>query len=152
MAFGNSSMSKKITILLFLILWTASIFWVGWQSPSIIGGPFIPKETQDNSAKFYPLDRFVISVPGDKFPHYLLLELALKSSSPDVTKTLSEADPLVRNSLMKMFSRKHFNQLNDSNQLEGLQLEALTLLSDVLKENNYEIELDEVLFTRMVIQ
>ncbi len=152
MAFGKTSISKKVTISLFIILWTVSIFWVGWQSPSIIGGPFIAQESQDNSAKFYPLDRFVISVPGDKFPHYLLLELALKSSSADVSNTLSEADPLVRNSLMKMFSRKHFNQLNDSNQLEGLQLEALALLSDVLKENNYEIELDEVLFTRMVIQ
>ena len=152
MAFGNTSTSKKMTILLLIILWTVSIFWVGWQSPSIIGGPFIAQEKQDNSAKFYPLDRFVISVPGDKFPHYLLLELALKSRSANVTSTLSEADPLVRNSLMKMFSRKHFDQLNDSNQLEALQLEALALLSDVLKENKYEIELDEVLFTRMVIQ
>lgn len=152
MAFGKTNVSKKLSFSFIAILWTASIFWIGWQSPSIIGGPFIPQEQEANKAKFYPLDRFVISVPGENLPHYLLLELALKSSSKNVSSTLKEADPLVRNSLMKMFSRKHFNQLNDSNQLESLQQEALVLLSNVLTENNYEIELDEVLFTRLVIQ
>ena len=152
MAFGKTSVSKKLSFSLLIILWSATIFWVGWQSPSIIGGPFTLQDKETNTAKFYPLDRFVISVPGDNLPHYLLLEMALKSRSNNVSTILSEADPLVRNSLMKMFSRKHFNQLNDSNQLESLQQEALVLLSEVLAENKYEIELDEVLFTRMVIQ
>lgn len=152
MAFGNNSVNKKFSFMLVILLWSAGIFWVGWQSPSIIGGPFVTQEKEPNTAKFYPLDRFVISVPGDKYPHYLLLEMALKSSSPNVSRTLKEADPLVRNSLMKMFSRKHFNQLNDSHQLETLQKEALILLSGVLSDNHYPIELEDVLFTRMVIQ
>ncbi|AQS35312.1 flagellar basal body-associated protein [Shewanella psychrophila] len=152
MAFGKTSVSKKLSFSLLIILWSTTIFWVGWQSPSIIGGPFVTQDEEANKAKFYPLDRFVISVPGDNLPHYLLLEMALKSRSTNVSRILKEADPLVRNSLMKMFSRKHFNQLNDSKQLENLQREALVLLSNVLTENKYEIEIDEVLFTRMVIQ
>ncbi len=152
MAFGKSSVSKKFSWLVFTLTWSAGVFIIGWQSPQLIGGPFVVKEQQPETAKFYPLDKFVISVPGDKYPHYLLLEMALKSRSVNVNATLTEADPLVRNSLMKMFSRKHFNELNNSDQLESLQKEALVLLSGVLAENDYPIELEEVLFTRMVIQ
>ncbi|MEC4725939.1 flagellar basal body-associated FliL family protein [Shewanella sp. D64] len=152
MAFGTSNTSKKFSWVIIFLIWSTGIFIVGWQSPQLIGGPFVAKEQQPETAKFYPLDKFVISVPGDEYPHYLLLEMALKSRSINVTPTLKEADPLVRNTLMKMFSRKHFKDLNNSDQLDSLQKEALVLLSGVLAENHYTIELEEVLFTRMVIQ
>ncbi|WP_394202868.1 flagellar basal body-associated protein FliL [Shewanella waksmanii] len=152
MALQNSSISKKLFWIFAILLWSGGLFWAGWQSPTLIGGPFVNQQEQPDVARFYPLDRFVISVPGDNTPHYLLLELALKSRSQNVSATLQAADPVVRNSLMKMFSRKHFDQLNDANQLEGLQNEALLLLSEVMIENQFPLEIDEVLFTRMVIQ
>lgn len=151
MAFSNSN-TKKITILLFITIWSGAVFWAGWQSPTIIGGPFSAAEDEVISAKFYPLDKFVISVPGDDYPHYLLLEMAFKSRSKNVETTIKQADPVIRNSLMKMFSKKHFNELNDAQQFETLQKEAHLLLTNVLAENEFSIELDDVLFTRMVIQ
>ncbi|MCL1096252.1 flagellar basal body-associated FliL family protein [Shewanella kaireitica] len=151
MAFSNSN-TKKITILLFITIWSGAVFWAGWQSPNIIGGPFSAVEDEVISAKFYPLDKFVISVPGDDYPHYLLLEMAFKSRSKNVETTIKQADPVIRNSLMKMFSKKHFNELNDAQQFESLQKEAHLLLTNVLAENEFSIELDDVLFTRMVIQ
>ncbi len=151
MAFSNTS-GKKITILLLIIIWSGAVFWAGWQSPTIIGGPFSAQKEEVVSAKFYPLDKFVISVPGDEYPHYLLLEMAFKSRSENVENTIKQADPVIRNSLMKMFSKKHFNELNDSQQFESLQKEAHQLLTAVLAENEFSIELDDVLFTRMVIQ
>ena len=151
MAFIQSN-TKKITIALFILLWSGSVFWVGWQSPTIIGGPFSTPEDEIVSAKFYPLEKFVISVPGDDYPHYLLLEMAFKSRSQNVETTIKQADPVIRNSLMKMFAKKHFNELNDAQQFESLQKEAHVLLTSVLAENEFSIELDDVLFTRMVIQ
>lgn len=73
MALQNSSISKKILWSLFILLWSGGLFWAGWQSPTLIGGPFVSQQEQPDVARFYPLDRFVISVPGDKNPHYLLL-------------------------------------------------------------------------------
>ncbi|ACJ31738.1 Flagellar basal body-associated protein FliL [Shewanella piezotolerans WP3] len=151
MAFSNTT-GKKITILLIIMIWSSAVFWAGWQSPTIIGGPFSPSEDEIVTAKFYPLDKFVISVPGDDYPHYLLLEMAFKSRSKNVESTIKQADPVIRNSLMKMFAKKHFNELNDSQQFESLQKEAHQLLTVVLAENEFSIELDDVLFTRMVIQ
>lgn len=103
-------------------------------------------------AKFYPLEKFVISIPGDKYPHYMLLEMSLKSYNPDMKTVLVEADPLIRNAMMKMFSRKTFEQLNHLDQLDGLQAEALILMVKVLSDNKLPSDIDEVLFTRMVIQ
>ncbi|WP_299809731.1 flagellar basal body-associated protein FliL [uncultured Shewanella sp.] len=144
--------SKRITMTLLVISWTAAIFWIGWQSPQLIGGPFITEEPEIKSAKFYPLEKFVISIPGDEYPHYLLLEMAFKSRSQNAETTIKQADPVIKNSLMKMFSHKHFNELNNAQQFESLQKEAHSLLSTVLAENDFAIELDDVLFTRMVIQ
>ncbi|GIU22989.1 flagellar basal body-associated protein FliL [Shewanella sp. MBTL60-007] len=149
---STKSNSKRIITALLIISWTAAIFWVGWQSPSLIGGPFEAKEAEVKSAQFYPLDKFVISIPGDEYPHYLLLELAFKSRSKNVESTIKQADPVIKNSLMKMFSHKHFNELNNAQQFESLQKEAHGILSTVLAENDFAIELDDVLFTRMVIQ
>lgn len=152
MAFGKSSVNKKFTLSLFILAWTGIIFWVGWQAPHIIGGPFNQPKIEVKKERYYPLDRFVISVPGDQYPHYLLLEMALKSSSNNVKHKLSEADPVIRNALMRMFASKTFDQINDPTQLEPLQQEAKTLLSGLFVEHQYKIDLEDLLFTRIVIQ
>jgi flagellar FliL protein len=54
--------------------------------------------------------------------------------------------------MMKMFSRKTFEQLNHLDQLDSLQSEALILMVKVLSDNQLPSDIDEVLFTRMVIQ
>ncbi|MFT5787966.1 MAG: flagellar FliL protein [Shewanella sp.] len=143
---------KRISFFILIAAWTAGIFWVGWQSPTLIGGPFLAQEPEIKLAQFYPLDKFIISIPGDEYPHYLLLEMAFKSRSNNVVNTIKKANPVIKNSLMKMFSKKHFNELNNAQQFEPLQKEAHVLLSMVLAENDFDIEIDDVLFTRMVIQ
>ncbi|GIU14686.1 MULTISPECIES: flagellar basal body-associated protein FliL [unclassified Shewanella] len=143
---------KLFALTLAFLAWTGAAFWVGWQSPTLIGQPFGPQEPEVEVAKFYPLDKFVISIPGEEYSHYLLLELAIKSRSKDAQYTLTQADSVIKNSLMKMFSTKHFDELNDTKRFEPLQKEAKSILSAVLAQNDFSIELDEVLFTRMIIQ
>ncbi len=144
--------SKMLVLALVFLTWTGATFWLGWQSPTLIGEPFGPQEPEVEVAKFYPLDKFVISIQGDEYSHYLLLELAIKTRSKDAEFTLSQADSVIKNSLMKMFSTKHFNELNDTKRFDPLQKEAKSILSAVLAQNDFNIELEEVLFTRMIIQ
>lgn len=146
----------KITLAFFvLISWTAGALWIGingadWKLTELFASE--PELEPVPVAKFYPLEKFVISIPGDKYPHYMLLEMSLKSYNPDMKTVLVEADPLIRNAMMKMFSRKTFEQLNHLDQLDGLQAEALILMVKVLSDNKLPSDIDEVLFTRMVIQ
>lgn len=144
-----SRFGKTIAIVL---VCSGAAFYAGWQAPSLLGGMFEQKQPAPPVPKFYPLDRFVISMPGQKYEHYVLLEMALKSSTPDAEKILKEADPLVRNTMMKMFSGKQVSELNKPANLDSLQTEAKKLLNKVLKSNNFDMNIGEVLFTRLVIQ
>lgn len=155
MAILKSRLVKIILALLVLISSTAGAFWIGTNGAD---GKLVklfasePEIEPVPVAKFYPLEKFVISIPGDKHPHYMLLEMSLKSRNPNMKEVLQESDPLIRNAMMKMFSRKTFEQLNHLDQLDSLQSEALISMVKVLSDNQLPSDIDEVLFTRMVIQ
>ena len=53
---------------------------------------------------------------------------------------------------MKLFAKKKYEELNNPNRVEALQMEVQLALTKVLDDNHYQLELDQVLFTRMVIQ
>ncbi|OBT05333.1 flagellar basal body protein FliL [Shewanella sp. UCD-FRSSP16_17] len=152
MAIGSKKIGKLSGLTMVFLAWSAGVFWVGWKSPELFGEPFTAFEPAPKVAQFYPLEKFIFSVPGKDTSHYLLLEMALKSRSDDAANIIRDADPLIKNALMKMFSQKEYEELHASHQLELLQTEAQVLLATVLNENNFSIELDDVLFTRMVIQ
>ncbi|ADN76501.1 flagellar basal body-associated protein FliL [Ferrimonas balearica DSM 9799] len=104
------------------------------------------------AAHFHKLDRFVISIPGEQYQHYVQLELAIKSESAEFSDVLTQAEPLVRNGLMHLFSKKHYEELSQLQDLNGLQNEVKVLLADTLQRNGYPNQIDEVLFTRLVVQ
>ncbi|SUI91873.1 flagellar basal body-associated FliL family protein [Shewanella morhuae] len=155
MAIAKSQLVKIIVAVLVLISSTAGAFWVGnnsadWKLTEMFTSE--PEVEPVPVAKYYPLEKFVISIPGDKYPHYMLLEMSLKSHNPNMQTVLVESDALLRNTMMKMFSRKTFTELNSLDQLDSLQAEALILMIKVLSDNQLPSDIDEVLFTRMVIQ
>ena len=147
-----SKAAKVLIPVIFIAIWSAATFYVGWQAPTLFGDMFKQETKVTPVAKYYPLKRVVVTVPGEDYPHYLLLEMAIKSESEDVKPTLEEADSLVRNTLMKLFAKKNFEDLNDPNQVDPLQMEVQLALSKVLIDNHYDLNVDQVLFTRMVIQ
>ncbi|MCL1038717.1 flagellar basal body-associated FliL family protein [Shewanella submarina] len=147
-----SFMKKHLKTLTIALGCSAGAFYLGWQSPTLMGDVFEQQQVAQPTPRFYPLERFIISVPGKEYQHYVLLELALKSSSANAKHQLAEADPLVRNSLMKMFAGKQVDELNKPKNLEQLQQEAKDLLTNVLSANKFAVKIDDVLFTRLVIQ
>lgn len=155
MAIAKSQLIKIIVAVLVLISSTAGAFWVGnnsadWKLTEMFTSE--PEVEPVPVPKYYPLEKFVISIPGDKYPHYMLLEMSLKSRNPAMQTVLVDSDALLRNAMMKMFSRKTFTELNSLDQLDSLQSEALILMIKVLSDNQLASDIDEVLFTRMVIQ
>jgi flagellar FliL protein len=145
-------MKRNLLIVALLILATGGGFFIGHQPPAWLGKWLSAEEEVQPLASFYPLDKMIISVPGDEYPHYLLLELALKSRSDNAAQEIKAADPLIRNTMMRMFSSKSFNVLNQPQNLETLQLEARESLIKVLTKDQFTLDIEEVLFTRMVIQ
>ncbi|MGF1682693.1 flagellar basal body-associated FliL family protein [Photobacterium minamisatsumaniensis] len=112
---------------------------------------FTSKEVE-NRAHFMNLDKFVITIDGEERTHYLMLELALKTNSTKAHDQLIEFKPLARNVLLKMFSQSTFEELRQMNEIERLQSDVLAQLRKVLMLNGYAYQIEEVLFTKLVLQ
>lgn len=98
------------------------------------------------------LDKFVISVDGEERTHYLMLELALKTNSLQAHDELIEFKPLARNVLLKMFSQSTYEDLRKMNEIDSLQQQVMGQLRQVLAINGYNHQIEEVLFTKLVLQ
>ncbi|PSW04769.1 hypothetical protein C9J01_27785 [Photobacterium rosenbergii] len=105
-----------------------------------------------NRAHFMNLDKFVISVDGEERTHYLMLELALKTNSLQAHDELIEFKPLARNVLLKMFSQSTYEDLRKMNEIDSLQQQVMGQLRQVLAINGYNHQIEEVLFTKLVLQ
>lgn len=110
--------------------------------------------SSDNSkrAYFMNLEKLVITIDGEERTHYLMLELALKTSSAKAHDQLIEYKPLVRNALLKLFSKNTFEELRQMDEIERMQTEALGKLRQAMALNGYAYQIDEVLFTKLVLQ
>ena len=105
-----------------------------------------------NRAHFMNIDKFVITIDGEERTHYLMLELALKTNSSQAHEELIEFKPLTRNVLLKMFSQNTFEELRQMNEIDRLQSDVLVQLRNVLALNGYAYQIEEVLFTKLVLQ
>ena len=83
-----SKAAKVLVPVIFIAVWSAATFYVGWQAPNFFGDMFKRETKITPVAKYYPLKRVVVTVPGEDYPHYLLLEMAIKSESDGVKTDL----------------------------------------------------------------
>ena len=102
---------------------------------------------------FKPMERFVISLEGDREPHYLVLELALVTHNPQQLETLNELTPLIRNAMVQYFShRSHEAVKQELQNISALQTSLLGKLVGTLEGYGYKPYLDEVLVTKVLVQ
>ncbi|MGR5065579.1 flagellar basal body-associated FliL family protein [Photobacterium sp. DNB22_13_2] len=110
------------------------------------------RKDADSRAHFMNLDKFVITIDGEERTHYLMLELALKTNSAKAHDQLVEFKPLARNVLLKMFSQSTFEELRQMNEIDRLQTEVLGQLRQAMAVNGYAYQIEEALFTKLVLQ
>ena len=107
---------------------------------------------QDNETHFMSLDKFVISLNGEERTHYLLLELDLKTSSVAAHEELIRFRPVVNNVLLKMFSQYSYEEVRSINDIDYMQKQVRLNLAKTLLENGFMYNIDDVLFTKLVLQ
>ncbi|AJR07811.1 flagellar basal body protein FliL [Photobacterium gaetbulicola] len=110
------------------------------------------RSNEQARAHFMNLDKFVITIDGEERTHYLMLELALKTNSSKAHDQLIEYKPLARNVLLKMFSQSTFEELRQMDDIDRLQKQVLGKLRQAMAINGYAYQIEEVLFTKVVLQ
>jgi flagellar FliL protein len=123
---------------------------IGKQSNFI--GSFLGSNNPANETHFLPLNKFVISLNGQERSHYLLLELDLKTSNLAAHEELIRFRPVVHNVLLKMFSQYSYEEMRSIDNIEYMQNQVHMKLSKTLFENGFMYKIDDVLFTKLVLQ
>lgn len=110
------------------------------------------KEERPVHPSFHSLDKLVLSVKGQRQTHFVMLELALKTSQPEQIKVIDNYMPVVRNSLLKLFSNKTYEQLQSQSTIDVLQDEVKQTLLNAFADTQLAHAIDDVLLTKYVVQ
>ena len=68
-----------------------------------------PKQISDFT--FYPVEKIVMNLPGEKRERYVVLDLALQTDAKVSGSTFKNIEPLVRSSVIASLSRLKFSEL-----------------------------------------
>jgi len=113
--------------------------------------PFSEPEQSEQPA-FHSLDKLVFSVKGKRQTHFVMLELALETRQPEKIKDIDNYMPVVRNALLKLFSNKTYEQLQNQPTIDELQEEVKQTLLTAFVNTNFSHIIDDVLLTKYVVQ
>lgn len=97
-------------------------------------------------------ENFVVNLADEKRGRIAQIGISLMSKTPEAEKRVEENMPLIKSSLLELFSAQKAEELMTTAGKEKLRGEALTRLNATLKENGSELVIDKVLFTGMVMQ
>ena len=84
----------------------------------------VTEEPTSKGPSFHPLDKVVLTVKGKKQTHFVMLELAIETRRPERIKDIDEYMPMVQSSLLKLFSDKTFDELQQAGAIDILQNEV----------------------------
>ncbi len=112
----------------------------------------VTEEPTSKGPSFHPLDKVVLTVKGKKQTHFVMLELAIETRRPERIKDIDEYMPMVQNSLLKLFSDKTFDELQQAGAIDILQNEVKQTLLLAFAKTDIAREIDDVLLTKYVVQ
>jgi flagellar FliL protein len=114
--------------------------------------PQVPVAARVNKPVFLELKKFVVSVPGDDRLHYLMMEMSVMSYNQDELDKLQDYLPVIRNAVITLLSKQHYNDLTQLGVMEPLQIALRDKLRRVMNDMASSNGIDQVLITKMVIQ
>ncbi|EGQ7822491.1 flagellar basal body-associated FliL family protein [Vibrio parahaemolyticus] len=112
----------------------------------------VTEQPTSKGPSFHPLDKVVLSIKGKKQTHFVMLELAIETRRPERIKDIDNYMPMVQNSLLKLFSDKTFDELQQTGAIDILQNEVKQTLLVAFAKTDIVRDIDDVLLTKYVVQ
>ncbi|MBT1120353.1 flagellar basal body-associated FliL family protein [Stutzerimonas nitrititolerans] len=101
--------------------------------------------------EFFPVDKIIVSVRGEGREHYFVLDLVLQAEASDKPKDFTQAEPIVRNSVVAYLSSLAFNELR-SMQIGELQQRLEVVLFEDFAIKNAVVPFKHVLVNKLLVQ
>lgn len=109
-------------------------------------------QNKETKPSFHPLEKVVLSVKGKKQSHFVMLEVAIETRELERIKAIDNYMPVVRNSLLKLFSDKTYETLRKEGTVSQLQEEVKLSILEAFADTDIVSDIDDILLTKYVIQ
>ncbi|MCG9678325.1 flagellar basal body-associated FliL family protein [Vibrio sp. Isolate24] len=114
---------------------------------------FLIEERQPaQTPSFHSLDKIVLSVKGKRQTHFVMLEVAIETRRPERIQNIDDYMPVVRNSLLKLFSDKTYEDLHQDGAVNLLQNQVKQTVLLAFEKTDILRDIDDVLLTKYVVQ
>lgn len=100
---------------------------------------------------FYPIQKIVVNVPGEKREHYFVLDLALQAERHTDAKIFQNIEPLVRNSVIASLTSLKLIELRQL-ALDDLQVRIEGQLRQDFASRGIEVPFTHVLVSKILVQ
>ncbi len=110
------------------------------------------QETIEAKPSFHSLEKVVLTVKGKKQSHFVMLEVAIETRNPERISAIDGYMPIVRNSLLKLFSDKTYEALREHGAINQLQEEVKQSILLAFADTDLVRDIDDILLTKYVVQ
>ena len=102
---------------------------------------------------YLPLDpAFVVNFRDDESLRYLQVGVTLMSHDPDAITAAKNADPVIRDALVSLFSSKDYSIISDAAGRQKLQEQALAAVRKIVQARLDRPGIEALYFTSFVMQ
>ncbi|CAM3443097.1 flagellar basal body-associated FliL family protein [Parendozoicomonas haliclonae] len=150
----DSKESGKSSSSMMLIIAIVGLLVVGGGGAAFFMMGAEKEESEEEIVKkalFHNLEPFVISLTGDRKPHYLQLELAIMTREEPMVMVLEENTPLIRNELIGFLNGMTYKDALLADTPDRLRKGSLEKVREALSELGGE-QVEDVMIVNMVIQ
>jgi flagellar FliL protein len=117
------------------------------------GPPEPPGNMGATQAFYYELKpELVVNFPGNTRPRYLQVAITAVTGSEEALAALELHSPAIRNDLLLHFTGSEPGTMATREGKEALRADALQVIQDVMKQRFGSKAVEDVFFTRLVLQ
>ena len=156
---GGSSKKMVIIIAIVAIIAVGASVGVTWYllSDSGSGTESTDESTDSAPAKAEALyvdlkPAVVVTYDVGGRQRFMQASLSLMTRNSDVMAALELHMPVIRNKLLNVFGSQNFEDLQTNEGRLAMQQEALAVINEVIKSQGLEGEVEQVLYTNLVLQ
>jgi flagellar FliL protein len=115
--------------------------------------PEEPKAVMSKQEQYLPMDPpFVVNFRDDQSMRFLQVGVSLMSHDAAALAAAKDADPVIRNALVMLFSSQDYSILSDAAGKQKLQAQALAAVRKIVGERLGRPGIEALYFTSFVMQ
>jgi Flagellar basal body-associated protein len=149
---GRPGLLIGLAVALMLVLGVSLYAWLAWHA-SATGAAKVESTKLVKDELYLPLDpAFVVNFRDDDSLRYLQVGVTLMSHDPDAITVAKNADPVIRDALVSLFSSKDYSIISDPAGRQKLQQQALAAVREIVQKRLGRPGIDALYFTSFVMQ